>query len=91
MSWYFDTSKLNPRDPAMTEPMKEAKIIPSGRSGDLESECCCAALSAGVQKNTKRYMLPSKKQDARPRVRMRLSVKKVFNASFGGMEDEDDS
>ena len=47
-------------------------------------------MRAGVQKNTKRYMLPSKKQDARPRVRMRLSVKKVLRASFGGVDDSDE-
>lgn len=33
------------------------------------------AFRKGVQKNTKRYMLPSKKQEARPRVKMRELVK----------------
>lgn len=84
MSWYFETRRLNEREPAMTDPMKQANIRPSGKSGDWAS--VWAAVSAGVQKNTKRYMLPSKKQDARPRVRMRLSVKKVLRASFGGVD-----
>lgn len=81
---------MNAREPAMTEPMKHANIMPSGKEGDWGLVRVWAALRAGVQKNTKRYMLPSKKQDARPSVRIRLSVKKVLSASFGGVEDSED-
>lgn len=88
ISWYLETRRLKAREPAITDPMKQAKIMPSGNSGDFERDW--AALRAGVQKNTKRYILPSKKQDASPRVRMRLSVKNVLRASFGGLDDSED-
>lgn len=61
------------RDPSMQEAMKEANIKPSGREVFGEWECVWAVKRAGVQKNTKRYIEPSKMQDARPRVRIRLS------------------
>ena len=63
----------------MTEAMKDANIMPSGREAEGD-----AAFRAGVQKKTKRYMLPSKKQDARPRVRMRLSVMIVLRIFLAG-------
>jgi len=61
------------REPSMTEAMKEAKIMPRGRGG--EDGDGWVDFRNGVQKNTKRYMLPSKKQEARPRVKMRGLVR----------------
>lgn len=93
-SWYFEISKLKSREPSITEPIKHAKIMPSGRSGDVDFGrlvilWAAAAFRAGVQKKTKRYIEPSKKQDARPRVRMRLSVMMVLRTFFaGGIEGE---
>lgn len=75
--------RLKRRAPSMTDAMKQAKIMPRGRE-EVED-----ALRAGVQKKTKRYMLPSKKQDARPRVRMRVSVRMVLTMFLaGGREGE---
>ena len=88
ISWYFETTRLNIRDPSMTEPMKQAKIMPSGRDGE---SACWVAFNAGVQKKTKRYMLPSKKQEARPMVRIFLSVKTVLSAFLVGAEEATDS
>jgi len=76
ISWYFETRRLKASEPSITEPMKQAKIIPSGRFAD-EPIWACVAFKAGVQKNTKRYMEPSKKHEARPMVRIRLSVKTI--------------
>lgn len=74
----------------MTEAIKAAKIVPNGRELGLVLFCECAAFKAGVQKNTKRYMLPSKKHDARPRVRIRLSEKQVLSALSAGVEEDGD-
>ena len=96
-SWYLETTKLKSREPSITEPMKQAKIMPRGRSGDVGFGTPvilwdAAALRAGVQKKTKRYMEPSKKQEARPRVKIRLSVMMVLSTLFaGGIERESDA
>lgn len=71
----------------MTEAMKQAKSIPSGRSVGRGEEFNRAALSAGVQKKTKRYIDPSKKQDARPSVRIRRSENTTLSAFLAGIED----
>jgi hypothetical protein len=78
-SWYLEMRRLKRREPSMTAAMKEAKIMPRGREEDGD-----AAFRAGVQKKTKRYIEPSKKQDARPRVRMRLSVRMVLRMFLAG-------
>lgn len=61
------------REPSMTEDMKLANIMPRGSGGDDGDGW--VAFRKGVQKKTKRYMLPSKKQEARPRVKIRGLVK----------------
>jgi hypothetical protein len=80
---------LKRREPSITEAMKVANIMPKGKSGEPCGKlAAAAAFRAGVQKNTKRYIEPSKKQEARPRVRMRLSVRTVFKPDLGGMDAE---
>lgn len=70
-------------EPSMTEDMKLAKIIPRGSGGEVGDGS--VALRKGVQKNTKRYMLPSKEQEASPRVKMRGLVKiKLRTEVVGG-------
>lgn len=71
-SIWADMRTLKSNEPSMAEAMKQAKIMPRGR-GWVD-----VAFRAGVQKKTKRYIEPSKKQLASPRVRMRLSVKILF-------------
>ncbi len=90
MSLYSETKMLKDNAPSITEPIKQAKIMPRGSEGERTSSC--AAFNAGVQKNTKRNMLPSKTQEASPSVRMRLSVKNIliaFLAGAEGVESED--
>lgn len=70
----------------MTEAMKAAKTMPKGKSGiPWRFSAAAAAFKAGVQKKTNRYMEPSKKQDARPRVRIRRSVSTILRADFAGI------
>lgn len=85
MRRWVEIRRLKVREPSITEAMNAANIVPKGR--DVVLVCECAAFKAGVQKKTNRYMLPSKKQDARPRVRMRLSVKTVLSALLAGVAD----
>lgn len=66
-----EMSRLNMREPSIVDAMKDAKIRPSGRGVEEER----VERRAGVQKKTKRYIEPSKKQDARPRVRIRRSLR----------------
>lgn len=80
-SWYLEMSRLKRSEPSITLAMKEAKIMPRGREW---VEGLDAAFRAGVQKNTNKYMLPSKKQLARPRVRMRLSFMIVLRMLWAG-------
>lgn len=54
--------------------MKEAKMIPWGKSVEGVEEERCADFKAADQKKMKRYMEPSKQVDMKPRTRMRLSV-----------------
>lgn len=77
-----EESWVKVREPSMTEDMKEAKIMPRGRGGDEGDGC--VDLRKGVQKKTKRYMLPSKKQEARPRVKIRGLVKISLRADGAG-------
>jgi hypothetical protein len=63
------------REPSITDAMKDAKIIPRGKEGAAGD---WVDFKAGVQKNTKRYMEPSKKQEASPRVKIRVLVKTRF-------------
>lgn len=88
----MDIKRLKRRDPTITDAIKAAKIVPNGSDVGFEEEipCECAAFKAGVQKKTNRYMLPSKKQDARPRVKIRLSANMILSAFLGGGEDEHD-
>jgi hypothetical protein len=44
-------------------------------------------LRAGVQKKTNKYIEPSKKHEARPRVRIRRSVRTVFKTDLAGTGD----
>ena len=80
-------------EPSMTEPMNEAKIMPKGRSGEVGGivvgRAARVAFKAGVQKNTNRYMLPSKKHEASPIVRMRLSESTTEIADFVGSDASD--
>ena len=68
----------------MTDAINVANIIPSGRSSEPFSCAAAAVFRAGVQKKTNRYIDPSKKQDASPRVRMRRSVRTVFRTDLAG-------
>jgi hypothetical protein len=69
--------------------MNVANIMPKGNSGKPCGDwAAAAAFRAGVQKKTKRYIDPSKKQEASPRVKMRESVKTVFKADLTGMGAE---
>lgn len=79
-----DERREKRRDPSMQEAMKEANIRPSGKEVFEELECVWAVKRAGVQKKTNRYMEPSKMQDARPRVRIRLSFIIVRRTEGGG-------
>jgi hypothetical protein len=72
-----ETNRLNANDPSMIELIKHANIKPKGRWVDGDTESPRVASRAGVQKNTKRYIEPSKMQDAIPSVKMRLSVKSI--------------
>lgn len=76
-----DVRALKMRDPSVTADMKHAKIMPKGRLSFLEAD-----FRAGDQKKTNRYMLPSKKQEARPSVSIRLSVKNIFRAFLAGVD-----
>lgn len=73
------------RDPSMTDAMNVANIMPRGSSVELFDCAAAAAFRAGVQKKTNRYIEPSKKQEARPRVRMRRSVRTTFRTGLAGM------
>lgn len=70
---------MKSNEPNITLAIKEAKMSPSGRGDEFGGK---VAVNAGVQKKTKRYMEPSKKHDARPRVRMRRSVRMVRSTDF---------
>jgi hypothetical protein len=82
-----ETRLLKRSDPSMTEAMKVANIMPSGSSAEPFNGAAAAVLRAGVQKNTNKYIDPSKKQEARPRVRMRRSVSTVFRTDFAGTDE----
>ena len=72
MSWYFEAMRLKRREPSITEDMKQANM------GTLRGFQC------GCPEKTKRYIEPSKKQDARPRVRIRWEVKAVLREDLLG-------
>jgi hypothetical protein len=74
--------RLNSKEPSITLAIKEAKISPSGSGEECGGK---VAVNAGVQKKTKRYIEPSKKHDARPRVKMRRSVRMVRSTEFDGV------
>lgn len=80
-----EESWVKVREPSITEDMNEAKIMPRGRAG--EDGDGWVDLRKGVQKKTKRYMLPSKKQEARPRVKIRGLVKIKLRAEVVGGGD----
>jgi len=71
----------------MTDAINVANIIPKGRSAEPFSCAAAAAFRAGVQKKTNKYIEPSKKQEARPRVRMRRSVRTVFRTDLAGIDE----
>jgi hypothetical protein len=80
---------LKRRDPSMTEAINVANTIPKGNSGDPRGDwVAAAAFRAGVQKKTKRYIEPSKKQEARPRVKIRESLRTNFREDLAGMNVE---
>lgn len=85
--WYLETRRLKAKDPSMTDPMKQANIMPKGKSGGEFEPYSWAAFKAGVQKKTKRYIEPSKKQDARPRVKIFLSEKTILRTFLAGTSD----
>ena len=74
--FHDDTRRLNTSDPSIIAPIKLANIMPNGRSPEFPA-AMRVAFNAGVQKKTKRYIEPSKKQEESPIVRMRLSNHKV--------------
>lgn len=72
---------LKKSEPSIMLHMKDAKMIPCGRSEAGVDEVRCADLSAADQKKMKRYMEPSKQVEMKPRTRMRLSVIMVNESS----------
>jgi membrane glycosyltransferase len=63
---------LNNVDPAIMQHMKQAKMMPKGGSS-LMPETWRALTTAADQKNTKRYIMDSNKDEAVVRAKMRLS------------------
>jgi hypothetical protein len=77
-------SSENSDDPSIIAHMKLLKMRPKGRSSSalevvvLVEVCERADLSAALQKKMKRYIALSKKVDAMPSARMRLSCRIVW-------------
>ena len=79
------------REPSIMLHMKEAKMMPWGRSMEeglsQEGEDRWAALRAADQKKMKRYMEPSKQVDMKPRTRMRLSFMRMEKVLLLGVSE----
>lgn len=63
--------------PSIILHIKDAKMMPCGRSAEGMEKERWADFKAADQKKIKRYMEPSKQVEIKPRTRIRLSVKIV--------------
>lgn len=62
--------ELNESEDKRVEAMNEEKMIPKGREDDWDRGCDGRDRSAGAQKNTKRYIDPSKRVVVSARARI---------------------